>query len=179
MPGPFLFGPLDDLPGGALFHNNSLIHEDDLVGHVPGKGHLVRDDDHGGLLLGQGADDLQDLPGQLGVQGAGGLVKTEDIRVERQRPGDGHALLLAARKLVRIVVGTVGKAHSLQQFPAFGLDFGVDLLLTGLVLRLLLRQKLLCQHYILQGGVLREQVEGLEHQPEMKPFAADFCLPLG
>ena len=58
---------------------------------VAGKGHLVGDDHHGGLLLGQGADDLQHLAGQLGVQGAGGLVEAEDVRVQ------GSARAMATR----------------------------------------------------------------------------------
>ena len=67
----------------------------------------------------------------------------------------------------------------MQQLPALGLDGGVDLLFAGLVVGLLLGQQLLCQHDVLQSGVLREQVEGLEHQPEVQPLAAHFRLPLG
>ena len=93
--GTLLPRALDHLAGRALFHDDAAVHEDDLVGYVAGKGHFVGDNDHGGLLFGQGADHLQHLAGQLGVQGAGGLVKAEDIRVEGQRPGDSHPLLLA------------------------------------------------------------------------------------
>ena len=35
------------------------------------------------------------------------------------------------------------------------------------------------QHYVLQGGVLREEVEVLEHQPEVQSLFADLSLPLG
>ena len=100
LAGALLPGVLDDLPGVALFHNHASVHEYHLVGHVPGESHLMGDDDHGGLLLGQGADHPQHLAGELRVQGRGGLVKAEDIGAEGQGPGDGHPLLLAAGELV-------------------------------------------------------------------------------
>ena len=88
LPGALLRGVLDDLMGWALLHNDAAIHEDDLIGHIPGEGHLVGDDDHGGLLLRQGADDLEHLTGELRVQGGGGLIKAKDVRVE----GQGRAM---------------------------------------------------------------------------------------
>ena len=118
-------------------------------------------------------------PGELGIQGRSGLVKTEDVGVQGQGPGDGHPLLLAARQLVRIVVGPVGQPHPAQQLPGLGLDLGVNLFLPRLVVGLLLGQKLLGQHHVLQGGVLGEQVEGLEHQPEVEPLAAHLRPPAG
>ena len=57
--------------------------------------------DHGRALLGEAADDAQHLARQLRVERAGGLVEAEDVRVHGQRAGDGHALLLPARELVR------------------------------------------------------------------------------
>ena len=96
LPGALLPGALDDLAGVALLHDDAAAHEDDLVGHVPGKGHLVGDDDHGGLLLRQTPDDLEHLAGELRVQGGGRLIKAEDVRGQGQGPGDGYPLLLAA-----------------------------------------------------------------------------------
>ena len=95
------------------------------------------DDDHGGVPLGQAPDDLQHLAGELWVQGRGGLVKAENVRVQSQGPGDGYPLLLATGELVGIVVGPVGQS---QQLPALGLDPGVDALAVGLVTRGLLSQ---------------------------------------
>lgn len=45
----------------------------------------------------------------LGVQGGGGLVQEQDLGVAYDRPGDGDALLLSARKLrtLRADVGVV------------------------------------------------------------------------
>ena len=55
------------------------------------------DDDHGDVqLLVDVPDQLQYLPGGLGVQGTGGLVAQQNLGVGGQGTGNGHALLLAA-----------------------------------------------------------------------------------
>ena len=69
---------IHDLVGGALLGNNALVHKDDLIGHLTGKSHLVGDDNHGGFLLCQLPDDLENLAGQFRIQGGGGFVKAED-----------------------------------------------------------------------------------------------------
>ena len=79
-----------------MLHNDAAVHKDDLVGDIAGEGHLVGDDDHGGVLFRQPADDPEHFSGELWVQGRGGLVKAENIRRQGQRPGDGHPLLLAS-----------------------------------------------------------------------------------
>ena len=84
------------LLGRALFDDNAAVHEDDVIGNVAREGHLVRDNDHGGVLVGQLADDLEHFTGQLGIERRGRLVEAEDIGMERQRPRDRDALLLTA-----------------------------------------------------------------------------------
>ena len=59
---------VDDLPGISLLHHDTPVHKHHLIRHIPGKGHLVSDDEHGGILLRQGADHLQHLAGELRVQ---------------------------------------------------------------------------------------------------------------
>ena len=49
------------------------------------------------------------------VQVAGGLVRQQQRRVQRQRPGDGHPLLLPAGQLGGPVPRVGEKAHLLQQ----------------------------------------------------------------
>ena len=98
--GALLLGVVDELAGRAFLHHNAAVHEQDAVGHVPGEVHLMGDDDHGGLAVGEVPQDTEDFAGQLRVKGAGGLIEAEDVRVERQCAGDGHPLLLAAGKLV-------------------------------------------------------------------------------
>ena len=44
-------------------------------------------------------EQLQDGPGGHGIQSAGGLVAQEYLWVGGQSPGNGHSLLLPARKL--------------------------------------------------------------------------------
>ena len=127
-----------------------------MVGHVPGEGHLVGDDHHGHVLGGEVADDLQDLAGQLGVEGGGGLVEEQDLRLHGQRTGDGHALLLTAGELVGVGILAVGKAHLLEQLPCVGVD---------LVLRALLDQNRGLGD-VLQHGIVGEEVEVLKHQAE-------------
>ena len=55
----------------------------------------------------------------------------------------------------------------------------MDGLFVGLVVRALLRQQFTRQHYVLQGGVLREKVEVLEYQTKVQPLFADLALALG
>ena len=60
------------------------------------------------------------------VQRAGGLIRQQQGGVSRERTSNTHTLLLTARKLVRVVTGTVGKTHELQHFQGAGaaLSFG-------------------------------------------------------
>ena len=53
---PLGFGRTKDGLGGAFLGDDAPVHEDDPAGDLPGKAHLVGDDDHGHVLLGQAAD---------------------------------------------------------------------------------------------------------------------------
>ena len=44
-----ILGIFEQLGGSALLNDNAPVHEQHMVGHVAGKGHLVRDNDHGGV----------------------------------------------------------------------------------------------------------------------------------
>ena len=59
---------------------------------------------------GLGEQQVGDLPAGRLVEIAGRLVGDEDARLGRQRPGDRHALLLAARQLAGIVGDAVAQA---------------------------------------------------------------------
>ena len=125
-------------------------------------------DDHGGLSVGEVPQDAEDFAGQLRVKGAGGLIEAEDVRVERQCAGDGHPLLLTAGELVGVVACPLRQAHLGQQVTGLCFQLGVDGLFVGLVVGLLLRQKLPRQHHVFQRGVLGEEVEVLEHEAEVE-----------
>ena len=78
----------------ALLNDSAAVHEYDMIGHITGKRHLVGDDDHGGVLVRQRADNAQHLAGQLGVERRGRLIEAQDIRLERERTRNGDTLLL-------------------------------------------------------------------------------------
>ena len=80
-----------------------------------------------------------------------------------QRTGNSYPLLLPAGKLVRVVVCPLRKPHLRQKFPRLLFQLGVHRLFVGAVVRALLCQQFPCQHHVLQGGILREKVEVLEH----------------
>ena len=124
------------------------------------------DHQHGQALLGQRAHDREHLPHHLRVQGGGGLVKEEDLRVHGQGPGDGHPLLLAAGELPGPGVDVGGHAHLVQVLHGQVL---------GLLL-VLLQDLGLAHHAIFQHGHVVEEVEGLEHHPH--PGAVGGGAPL-
>ena len=82
----------------------------DLVHYIGGLGHLggVGDQNDAFALLGQLAEDVQNLVLGLPVQVARGLVGQDDFGVVGQGPGDGHPLLLAAGELQHPAVGLFG-----------------------------------------------------------------------
>ena len=69
LTGAFLGRVFEDFLGSAVFGDYTIVHEEDFVGDVTGELHFVGDDDHGGMLVGEAADDFQDFAGQLGVEG--------------------------------------------------------------------------------------------------------------
>ncbi|EOD70532.1 6-pyruvoyl-tetrahydropterin synthase [Amycolatopsis vancoresmycina DSM 44592] len=150
---------LDDLAVG---------HEDHPIGCPPGEPHLVGDDEHRHAVLGEARHHVEDLLDHLRVQRRGRLVEQHDLGPHRQRPRDGDALLLATRKLRRVLVGLVGDADALQQLHRRLARFG----LRGLAD---LHRR---EHDVLDDGLVREQVERLEHHADVGPQRGQ-CLALG
>ena len=121
--------------------------------------HLVGDDHHRHpQLLVELLEEGQDGEGGVGVQGGGGLVAQQDLRVGGQGPGDGHPLLLAAGHLGGIGLFLVLQAHDLQQLP--GLLHGLGPLDAD---------ELQGEADVVQGGALHEQVEALEDHADGVP----------
>ena len=104
--------------GSSLLHNDPTVHEDDLVSHIAGKGHFVSHDDHGHLVFGQFLDNLEHFAGEFRVQRRGRLVEEKNLRVHRERAGNGHALLLTTAKLAGISLLLAFEAHALEQSTA-------------------------------------------------------------
>src|SRR5438552_6179784 len=154
---------LEDRGGRALLHDGALVHEEDPVGGVAGKAHLVADHDHGHAALPQRAHDLEHRAHQLRIEGAGRLVEQHDPGLERDRARDGHPLLLAARELARRVAGTIGEADSLQ--------CGSPQLL-GARARLA-RDLAQRERHVAERRHVRIEVEGLEYHADALPGVVD------
>ena len=160
--GALVGGVIDHVGGAAILHDDALVHEQHVVGHLTGELHLVRDDDHGGVARGERANDVEHLAGQLGIERAGRLVEAEDVRIERQRPRNGDALLLAAGELMRIVVHARFQPDALEQRAAVLVDFVEDGLFARFVVGALFGEDFSGQHDVLERRVLREEIEGLD-----------------
>lgn len=65
--------------------------------HLQGLGQLVGDEEHGDRPF-QAVDRAGELVCRIAVKAAGRFVEDEDLGLFQQRPGDGQALALAARK---------------------------------------------------------------------------------
>ena len=147
-----------------------------MIGHIPGESHLVGDDDHGGMPGGESPDYPEHFTGQFRIQCGGGLVKTENVRVQRQGTGDCDALALAAGKLMRVIVHPFSQPHIRQE----GFRVRSDFLQPGgfavFPVRLLFGQQFFSQHHVFQGGILRKEIEGLKNQTEMKTLQTDVTL---
>ena len=80
------------------------MQEHDPVGHLAGEADLVGHDDHGAALGGQRPHHAQHLAHEFRVERGGRLVEQHHVGLHRERPGDGGALLLAARQVCRVEV---------------------------------------------------------------------------
>ena len=101
--------------GGPSSSIRPFGQKDDVVGHLAGEFHLVGDQQHGAPLAGQIADHGQHLAHQFGVERARGLIEQHRVRLHRERPGDGGALLLAAGQKGGIGVVLVGQPDPVEQ----------------------------------------------------------------
>ena len=100
---------------------------------------------------------------QLGVEVRERLVEEQHARLDDQRAGKRHALLLTAGELAGVVVGPVGQTHLFQHAAADGVGLlpghpaGHDESLG----------------HVLQGGLVPEQVVVLEHESRLFAQAGD------
>ena len=106
---------LEDLLRGAVFVDDTFVHEEDAGAYVAGEAHLVGDDEHRQSFLGELAHDAEDLSDHGRVESGGGLVEEDGLRVHGERTGDGDPLLLSARKGIGMDVGLLGHADLLQK----------------------------------------------------------------
>ena len=74
----------------------------------------MRDADHSDVFLRELDHNVEHLLDHLGIECGGRLVKEDDGLLGAQGAGDGYALLLATRKVLRILAGLLGKADALE-----------------------------------------------------------------
>src|SRR5215204_830344 len=97
-----------------VVRDQAVAHPDRAVG-ATGDRRVVGDEHEGQLLLFVQADEeVHDLPGCLGVQGACRFVRPHDDGLVDERAGDRHPLLLAAAHLGRELVRLLGDADSFE-----------------------------------------------------------------
>src|SRR5262245_30023534 len=88
-----------------------------------------------------------------GVEVAGGLVGEEQLGPGDEGPRQRHALLLAPRERLRVVMQALGEADAREHLP-------------GEPGRALLLRELERQHHVLERVQRRQQLERLEHEAE-------------
>src|SRR5271165_4368171 len=102
-------GGVEDLMFGAEFDDASGIHYGDAVSDLRNHGKIVRDEKHSEAKLGaELGEQGEDLRLDRDVEGSGGLVGDEQLRMVHDRHGDHDALAHAAGELMRIVAGPSG-----------------------------------------------------------------------
>jgi hypothetical protein len=110
--------------GGTFLEDGAVIHEQHAVGGVARETHLVAHHHHCHAALAQVAHHAEHRAHELRIERAGRLVEQHHARLERDRPRDRDALLLAAGKLAGRVAGAVGEAHARQRGAAQLVGFG-------------------------------------------------------
>jgi hypothetical protein len=93
--------------GGPSSITLPAVQHEHAIADLPREAHLVRHDQHRQSAPGESTQHVEHLADALRVERAGRLVEQQRLRVHRQRAGDRHPLLLAARHLVRVGVGAV------------------------------------------------------------------------
>ncbi len=150
----------------ALLDHDAAVHEQHPVGDLAGEAHLVGDDQHGHVLLGKLLHDQVDLVDQFRVERRGGLVEQHDLGLHGQRPGDRHALLLAAGEARGIGLGLVRQADLVEQLLAQrpGRLAVHALQLSGR------------QRHVFHAVEVGEQIEVLEHHAHVLAHGVDVAL---
>src|ERR671920_2514013 len=100
--------------GPLVAHDPAVRDLDHAPPHAIHHRLVVRRDEHRGAGPVDPVQQLHDPDGGLGIEVAGRLVGDEQRRVVDERARDGHALLLAARELVGIVVQLGREAREAQ-----------------------------------------------------------------
>ena len=116
----------------------------------------MRHDHHRHAVGGKLAHDVENFADHFRVEGRGRLVEQHQVRLHRQRAGDGNALLLAAGELAGIFVRMRLEADAVEQLEGGRLGLGLRLFMHA--------------HRrdgdVLNHRLVREEVELLEHHAD-------------
>ena len=132
----------------------------------------MRDDNHRHLFGGKVFYDLENLSGELRVECARRLVEEQNLRFESHCAGYRHALLLTAGKLAGIVIHLLAESDLAKQSLAVFIYLGEDSLAVLLEIRAALCMDFCGESDILKRRILREQIEGLEHESYLELILA-------
>ena len=105
--------------GRAFLHDPARVHDGDVVRDLRQHRQVVRDEQHreAELTL-EALEQPENLRLDHDVERGRGLVRDDQGGAAGERHRDHHALLLATREFVRIVVDPPGgEAHVLEQTP--------------------------------------------------------------
>ena len=105
---------IEDVCWRALFDDEPMVDEDDAIGDLSRKSHLVGHHHHRHALFGQRLHDGEHLTNGLWVERRSGLIEKHHPRLHRKSPSNGHALVLATRQLAWVNVRLVGQADLVQ-----------------------------------------------------------------
>lgn len=82
--GPLVLRVLKDVAGRALLLDDPFIDEENPVGNLFGKCHLVGDNQHRHAFVGKSPHHIKHLADQFRVEGAGRLVEQHHVGVHTQ-----------------------------------------------------------------------------------------------
>src|SRR5450830_591890 len=105
--------------GGDVF---AVAHDGDAIGNAAQLVHLVRDVDDADTLRLQIADDAKQFVDLCVIERGGRLVHDQDARVERQRLGDFHHLLLGDGQLADLDARVKLEAHALKDLGGLTIE---------------------------------------------------------
>ncbi|MNQ96150.1 hypothetical protein D3C85_1117430 [compost metagenome] len=106
----------EHLPDLTLLHHLAALEDRHAVAEVADHLHLVGDQHYGQAEAAiDVAQQLEDGLGTLRIEGRGGLVAQQDVRLQHQCTGDADTLFLPTGELRRIGIAALGQAHQLQQ----------------------------------------------------------------
>ena len=120
---------VEDLCSRAFLNNLAGVHHTHAITDAPHDTKVVGDQQDGRAgLLTQYRHEVEHLGLNRCVEACRRLVEDQELRFTRQRHRDHHALLHAARELIRIAIKHllgIGNAHAMECL--FGLDLRLGL----------------------------------------------------